>query len=257
MPVDTNVWIEDGQERFLGCLPRTTDPDGSIFPIVGSPGTIDILPRSQWTETSLRHPFWNIHDQGQQNSCCPTAYAGLLETMREAQGLARIPLSQAYPYRYTNGGRDQGATLDGVFLAIRDRGITPASVIDPMDWQGRNWPADADELAAELRIVEGWDCISVDAIGSVTEAGFCVALGVWWGYPRRSGGHAIYVIGKRKTPGGLWEFEMVNSWGKQWGNNGLGYLPEVQIADGLATFGGFVPRFQRIQQSDPLPLPPT
>ncbi len=237
----------------MGCLPRITEPDGSHFPIVGSPGTLDLIPRSQWTTTSVRHHVWNIHDQGQQNSCCPTAYAGLLETEREMQGLSRIKLSQAYPYHFANGGRDQGSSLDAVFFAIRDRGITPATVIDPFDWRAANWPADADDQAAELRIVEAWDCLDVDHVGTATERGFCAVLGVRWG----RGGHAVYIIGKRPASrGDSWEYEIANSWGTGWGDGGFGFLPESQVAEGIKTFGAWIPRFQRIQTEDPMPLPP-
>lgn len=249
------IFDENGIERFCGCLPRTTEPDGSIFPIVGDAGTeaVPLVPRSQWTETSLRHHVWNIHNQGNQNSCCPTAYAGLLETLREIQGLARVPLSQAYPYHYANGGRDQGASLDAVFFAIRDKGITPASIVDPMDWRGVNWPADVDDQAERWRIVEQWDMLHVDALGSSLEAGLPGVFGVFW---QGGGGHAIYAIGKRRAArGNSWDFEIANSWGRQWGENGLGWLPESQVAEGIRYFGGWIPRLQRIQSDDPMPLP--
>lgn len=247
------IYDENGIERFCGCLPRTTEPDGSVFPIVGDAGTIPLKPRSQWTPTSLAHHVWNIHDQGNQNSCCPTAYAGLLETLREIQGLDRIPFSQAYPYHYANGGRDQGASLDVVFFAIRDRGITPASIVDPMDWRGKTWPADVDDRAAEFRIVEEWDMIHVDALGSGLEAGFPGVLGVFW---TGGGGHAVYAVGKRPAArGNSWDFQIANSWGHDWGENGLGWLPESQVAEGIRYFGGWIPRFQRTPSNEPAPLP--
>jgi len=247
------TWQDDGRQYHLGCLPRVTEPGDGIFPIVGDPGTIQQIPRDEWADMSLEHHVWDIKDQGPQNSCCPTAYAGLLQTVREAQGLRRVKFSQAMPYHFANHGRDRGASLDAVFQVIRDRGITTEDVIDPYDWQGRSWPADWPDLAEQYRIVEAWDCVDVDAIGSGLMQGHPSVLGVWWG---SGGGHAIYIVGMKRERGTLRKFRIANSWGLDWGERGLGWLPESQVAEGLRYFGGWIPRFQRMPADDLFPAPP-
>lgn len=210
--------------------------DGT-FPICGVDEPSLLIPREQWTESTLEHHVWHIVDQGAQNSCTAAMVAGGLTTLDAMHGRPKRVYSQASLYRQINGGRDGGASIDSALRAMQTTGITTIDVIDQYDWQGRDWPSKWKDAAAENKILEWSDCPNVDWAGSMLERGFLVFLGVFW----KRGGHAIYLVGKRRDGNG-WKFRVTNSWGADWGEDGLGWLPESQVSQGIAYFGAWIPR---------------
>lgn len=231
-----------------GCLPRSSKVgEKPHFPVAGTVDACPILPRSQWSECSIRHKVWTVIDQNPQNSCCPSATTGAAMLLREIAGEKRILLSQGSLYGQINGGRDNGANIEDALEAMMKTGVCPASRIDPQDWQGRDWPSDWKAEAKKFRILEAFDCPTFDAVASAVQRSLPVVFGVFWG----AGGHAITAVGLKQI-GGSWNLEFLNSWGASWGDGGLGFLPEAKCG-GIKNFGAFAVRSVTISGDEQLP----
>jgi hypothetical protein len=207
-----------------GCLPRVTKPgdlpmlhvmgtDGTPGPIVGNePDVID--PRF----------VKSIIDQGQQGSCCGCMWIGLLMLVRAMMGLPHILLSQASVYGPGNGGRDGGMAIDTGFRMVQETGACPAAIIDPFDWRGfwtNSWPSDWLKIAANYMGLEGFDCLSYDHFRR------CYKRGIPVGYGCK--GHAVIRFRDELD---------INSWGKDWGDKGLGqWATEREIEQAISMYG--------------------
>jgi hypothetical protein len=231
-----------------GCLPRTSKVgEKSHFPVAGTVENCPILPRSAWSDCSIRHKAWTVIDQNPQSSCCPSATSGATMILREIAGEKRILLSQGSLYGQINGGRDAGANIEDALEAMMSVGICPASKIDPQDWQGRDWPSDWKTTAKCFRILEAFDCPTFDAVASAVQLSMPVVFGVFWS----GGGHAITAVGLKNIDG-VWNLEFLNSWGADWGDHGFGFLTEKQCS-GIKSFGAFAIRSVTIPNDEDLP----
>ena len=232
----------DGVERTLGCLQRTTKVGDGAFRVFGDPGTPGLIGRSLWPALSQvpLDPFvWHVINQSNQGSCMPSAGAGAVMICRENAGLSRVVLSQASVYGQGNGGSDSGMGIDAGLKLIQEVGFCPVDLIDQYDWQGfrrGTWPAGWKDEAAKYRALEAWDCPTYDHAVSAVLRGFPVVLGVFW---EGGGGHAIVMIGWNNDVG---KPKILNSWGKSWGANGIGYLTEPQCKKGIDYFGAWALR---------------
>jgi hypothetical protein len=231
-----------------GCLPRTSKVgEKPHFPVAGTVDACPILPRSAWSECSIRHKVWTVIDQNPQKSCCPSATSGATMILREIAGEKRILLSQGSLYGQINDGRDGGANIEDALEAMMTTGVCPASRIDPKDWQGRDWPSDWRSEAKKFRILEAFDCPTFEAVASAVQRSMPVVFGVYWG----AGGHAITAVGLQQQGGG-WGLAFLNSWGAAWGDGGFGFLPEAKCG-GIKSFGAFAIRSVTIAGDEELP----
>lgn len=231
-----------------GCLPRVSKAGQSRFPMAGEVDECPIISRDQWQECSIRHKIWTVIDQNPQNSCCPSATAGAAMILREINGLGRVLLSQGSLYGRINGGRDEGANIEDALSAMMDEGIAPASIVDPYEWHPRKWPSVWEDHAKKFRILEAFECPTFDAVASAVQRSMPVVFGVYWG----SGGHAITAVGLKNTSPNVWSLEFLNSWGADWGDNGIGLLPESQCG-GIKSFGAFAIRSVTVPSDETLP----
>jgi hypothetical protein len=149
-------------------------------------------------------------------------------------------LSQAVPYALCNDGRDSGASIDSILASLTETGTTSVSVIGQYNWKGyRNrgtegpWPDDWRERAKPFRIKEAWDAMSYDHLMSGVQRGFVGILGVYWGYPRRTGGHALCVTGCKDG-----RLEIIHSWK----GRTFEILNRRQCAQGIEVFGAWLIR---------------
>jgi hypothetical protein len=204
----------------------------------------------------------------QFNDCTANMATGLVETVRAQQGLPYVELSATALYAHINGGRDVGSNLHDAANHVAKVGCVPVSMWPANTWRMKN-PAGYAETAARFRGLE-WIEIP-DGAGVITGVGWYgrpVGIGVRWG----AGGHAIQVIDygyRARVPGEhlrayadlvrhydqvnsdlaelcgaaldgdqVW-FEIENSWGKSYGENGYGWLPWSQVDSGVRTrYGG-------------------
>jgi hypothetical protein len=237
-------------EGRCGCHPRLcTVGQHPRFKVWGTVDDAPIIPRSQWKTVSLRDKVWEIANQLQQNSCCPTATRGAYEIIRELMGLKRIRLSQCSLYTQINGGRDQGANIMDALTAMMDVGIAPHSIVDQYNMNERTYPAVWKDHASKFRILEAFDCPTFDAMISAVHLGMPVVFGVNW---TGGGGHAIVCVGYDLETNSA---EILNSWGEEWGDVGFGNLTERQCK-AITSYGAFALRGIVIPSDEAEVLPP-
>jgi hypothetical protein len=112
--------------EFTGCLPRETKVGDGTFPIWGDTPDTPLIPRSEWKDVELDHVAWMVKNQKSQSSCASAATVGAIMLQREMQGLPRVELSQASIYRFVNGGRDAGSSIDGNLKQAMSVGCVPS-----------------------------------------------------------------------------------------------------------------------------------
>lgn len=198
-----------------------------------------------------------VEDQGEIGSCTAHAVIGVLETALKKNG-QRVDLSRRFLYKVTRNflgwQGDQGAFLRTTMKAAIMIGAPPES----------HWPYDVkrydDEpssfvysVAQNFRALkylnvglEKHDEKRLSLIKTSIEAGLPVAFGFTVydtiddetgvvSMPSRTskseGGHAVFAVGYDDKRGQLL---FQNSWGKQWGDGGYGWLPYEYVTSGLA-----------------------
>lgn len=252
----------------LGALPRTI-PYGRA----GGKPILLSSPQDEWPARAgigqrIIKPHCTLVKDQKFNDCTCNMATSLVETLRLQQGLPAVELSATAVYAHINGGRDLGSNLHDAANYIRDVGCVPVSLWPSSTWRMRT-PAGYAETALRYQGLEWVDI--PDAGGVVTGIGWFgrpVGIGVRWG----GGGHAIKVVdyayraqvpdehlaayaglvrefdredqdlaelcGSALDGDQIW-FEIQNSWGTAWGENGFGWLPWAQVDSGVRTrYGG-------------------
>lgn len=250
--------VIDGREYFLGCHPRLAHP-GAIYPVLGAdPDRPDIrvIPRQEWGEVDFSHLVPEVLDQDGQGACNAFASVQTLHVLRNQEGLPYVKLSPGNLYGRINGGVDAGSTLSDAIKTLEKEGVCTAATVPELQWRPSRWPSNWREEAKKFRILEAWDCPSFDHLASAILLGFPVNLGIMVGFNFRvqddgwladyrggGGGHAMCGVGllyhrDRRT----WGIKVVNSWGKEWGQDGFAVVPEsyfssTPFTDGWAVRG--------------------
>lgn len=195
-------------------------------------------------EVDLRTNVRSIKDQGRRGTCVACAVTAAHEMIR-AEG---IELSIEFMH-WASKRRDglprmvEGTTLPAARIALREDGQPPETMW-PYDEYRNQWlmsylPPSAASLEAKSRLLIGGDEIAPGApeVRDELDRGRPVVLGVrlhatWYGIgsdgrismptvgARDFGGHAILAVGYQAD-----EFIVQNSWGNDWGKDGLAFLP--------------------------------
>jgi len=185
---------------------------GAKFPCFGD--EIELVPESQWDELAAADdgmvPFIPHVYHQKYNSCASESSTGALLIARAFQGLPYVPLNPLTLYRRVNGGRDAGSSIDENLLALQEYGVCPEeSWSYDKGWRAK--PSDEAVKAAEsFRIVEAYDISTVEEMVSALLKKFVVVYG--------ANGHAVCKVRHLNDREGL----DLNSWGEDWGDNGLG-----------------------------------
>lgn len=226
--------------RPLGCKPREVGV-GKLFATLEE--KVPLIPRSEWKEVDNSHLHWTIIDQDGIGSCNACAAVQALMMARRLAGLRDIELSSGNLYGQINGGRDAGSLLSDALVALKNTGTCMASTIGHLSWRPRQWPDNWREEARKFRILEAFDCPTFDHIASAIQHGYFVDYGIFVGnrftpdrngfipdYRGGFGGHAMCGVGL-KYHNSQWYITTINSWGKDWGLNGIAYVPESYFKD--------------------------
>lgn len=248
----------NGRIYHMGCDPRVMHP-GAIYPVFGQQQDrpdIRLIPRPEWANIDFSHLVPEVLDQDRQNACNAFASIQALHVLRAQAGLPYVKLSPGNLYGRINGGRDAGSLLSDAIQALEKEGVCTVGTVPEFQWRPSRWPDTWREEAKKFRVLEAWDCPSFDHIASAIMLGFPVNLGILVGWNFRvrddgwlddyrggGGGHAMCGVGllyhrERRT----WGIKVVNSWGREWGQDGFAVVPEsyfkaTPFADGWAVRG--------------------
>lgn len=176
--------------------------------------------------------------------------------------------SPTFIYNQINGGVDDGASLEDAGDLLKNIGASTLKdcPYNPDDFTTQ--PSSEVKNKAAVNKIEDWTILytnkdSYDYIVQKTKeylnTGDLVILGMHIGFKFRyptiqsdgtsiisvedyaNEGHAITIVGYDdtiETPDGKGAFKIMNSWGKDWGNNGFSYITYKEVAQNLTA--GFV-----------------
>lgn len=173
-----------------------------------------------------------------------------------ASGDTKLQLSRAYGYYETQRidgllGRDQGSTINGGVRLASEKGI-PLEELWPYEPRYNPKPpkplAELYEAAKPYRIGRSTRLTTYDGIRTFLGSGQgAVHLGITWNSSvdkavvnsfsgASGGGHAIglYSLSERKDSQDRPYVWMMNSWGKNWGNNGWAEWSPTAISQMLS-----------------------
>lgn len=189
---------------------------------------------SQENHTKARNRFpaeqW-MRNQGGRGSCNGYAGAWALARARVMCGLPFVPLSGEYLYSMINGGRDSGSMLDDGLKAITEKGVAREELVRHESYL---WNQMSQEARSDAPRFKAFECYRVNTelgLASGLAVGFIGVVAVHassaWGslsngVSRRSlgpGNHAVVCQDVAVNNGKLL-FDIANSWGKRWGDNG-------------------------------------
>lgn len=226
-------------------------PTGNLSSrLFGAAGSAPVLPR----QVDLSDSFPIPGAQGQQNSCVgwATAYAlkSYQERMEEGWTLEMAEgspdynhiFSPAFIYNQINGGQDEGSDINTALQLIVDMGVATLVTMPYNESDYLSQPSGAAfEEAAKFRGAEVKRADSLLAIKEALANRLPVVAGIAVynsldelrgtdavynnkGSGTLLGGHAVTIVGYDDDKfGGA--FKIINSWGRNWGDNGYFWLP--------------------------------
>lgn len=173
-----------------------------------------------------------IFSQDTIGSCNAAAAVVALEKTRETLGRDNVKLSPEFLYGQINGGRDRGSMLDDGMKAIMEIGTCRREMVPHQEYRSSRMRPECLMDASRFR---GFECYRIDnELGIATAAAsnymIIVALHAGNRFMRLdrngvagsesgSGNHAVHIDDVRIRDGQL-EFDMVNSWGLRYGEEG-------------------------------------
>ncbi len=180
-------------------------------------------------------PDW-VQNQNSHGSCNGFAGADALGKRRWIDRGVKELLSGAFLYSLINGGRDNGSMLEDGLRAIKETGICSASLVPWNQIYPNQQPREAREAAGKLKGLTAYAVRTRQGLRTALAAGYpCVvvvsagrnfdrlnAQGIA-GVDGGSGNHAVH-CDDLCIVGGTEVFDMQNSWGPQYGQQGRAYL---------------------------------
>lgn len=255
-----------GEERFIGGAwqPMAASPS-HLTTVFGDTPKTRLIPKEQWTPTSLRTFCPPLKDQNGIGACNAFASVTALEICRAQKGLPYVELSPGDLYRRVSGGTDRGSLPEHALRELMESGTCTAANTPPLDWKRENPNARAEW--PRYRVTEALWCPTFEHAASALMQGFALNVSVWWygndpidsgGWMKNEGsggrgGHSICGMALVNR-NGLWGVMIQNSWGSRWGNAGYGILPHQRIEQGSQVFQLWAVR-ECVQESGDLPSP--
>ena len=220
----------------------------------GQPGGSEMLP----PKVDLSTQMSPVLNQGQQSSCGAFSFSYAILSYQQklvhgwsyflSDGVTPDPthlFSPAFLYNSVNGGTDAGSTMTGnlAFEAANGNSTLADMAYNQADFLTQPG-ATAKQNALGYRITQyaRLDPKNINAVKAQLAAGNAVYWSmlvdgnfqaltgqqVWKGpLQPGAGGHAMALAGYDDTLGA---FEIRNSWGTEWGNNGYGYIDYAAFA---------------------------
>lgn len=191
-------------------------------------------------------PSW-IQNQRTKGSCNGYGLGGGLSKSRYLRGIQdKLLLSGAFPYSLMNGGQDNGSALAAGLKIIEQYGSCPESLVPWDQIYPRLQPANAKTEAAKHKGLICYAAGTLQGLRTGLAKGFVAIVAVHAGgnFQRLSsqgiagvdsgrGNHAVHVD-DLCIVGGKEVFDMANSWGLGFADQGRAYLTEDSFGQ---TFG--------------------
>jgi hypothetical protein len=241
---------ESGEVRRLGAL---MPPAGFVCSLPTFEAEYPV-----WTDDQIRKIITDPHrkparltfdvswirDQLSFGSCNGWGGASGLGKARVKRGLKRIDLSGAHLYSHINGGADRGSMLVDALAAIQKYGIAPESMVSASMIYPRLQPAGADAEALKHRGLIAYAVQTKQGFRTALAAGFpvIVALAAGSRFQRLNSqgiagvdngvNHAVH-CDDIQIVGGTEVYDMANSWGTRYGDQGRAYLTWDSLEEGL------------------------
>lgn len=215
--------------KATGCLPRATrfgtccDKLEDRMDVITSEdtlrsliGTVGLRPRLDTV---------GVYDQNGFGSCATESTTASWKLSSAESNRDFIELNPLSIYHFTSGGSDRGSNIDRNLEYARDVGILPESVWPRSKGFRAKIPQSLiDDHAGKYRIREFWDCGTIDEVRTSLALGFPVVFG--W----RS--HSCCLIELKNMSTAYY----LNSWGADWGDNGVGEIALRSINFGYGAF---------------------
>jgi hypothetical protein len=219
-----------GENRVFSLQPRKL-PIGDSGCCTGVVGVEDAAPalieRKDWPKfVDLTWAVDEILNQGQMSLCHSFAGTQLNQMAHKIAGRKDRKLSAGYLAGLVTGHRDEGASVDDVLTVLKSKGQCLRSTVAQNDYQGRDWPKNAEIEALEYRPLDIWDCSHENTFSGVI-SNLINRNPVEIGTNAFGGPHAVVVAGYFSLGGKLYVI-IVNSWGAGYTNR-----PEKML-DGYA-----------------------
>jgi C1A family cysteine protease len=205
-------------------------------------------------KVSLREKMPPVFDQGQLGSCTANAIAGALEYEEARQGLKTHRLSRLFIY--WNERNIEGTTDSDAGAAIRD-GIksvgklgAPVETLWPYNPDHFTWKPSKASYAEAIKheaLTYARVAQAATTLQTALASGYAVVFGftVYESFESSAvaanglvpmpskgeqvlGGHAVVLVGY-DTTGGAISWEVRNSWGPDWGDQGYAWFPQTYI----------------------------
>lgn len=222
----------------LGMLPESRNKLAGI-PLASTPLGGMELPAS----VDLSNNMPEVGNQGQQQSCVAWAVAYALKSYEEKVELGQqLDFSPSFIYNQINNGQNVPTLVTDALNVLSDQGVC---LMNEMPYKDDDWTSkpsvEAKQSAKRFRI-DYWRQVNVQDIKEVKaqlNAGMPVIIGatvsyefindgkekkadyIWKDAGTPAGGHAMLLVGYDDKKNA---FKLMNSWGKDWGDNGFGWI---------------------------------
>lgn len=244
---DKKTASHDGHEVPLGMKFEREDKLAGI-PLASTPFGGDELPTS--VDLSDRMP--PVGNQGIQQSCVAWSIAYALKSYQEKVELGQQFLfSPSYIYNQINNGMNAPTYVTDGLNLLSDQGVCP---YDDMPYNENDWttkPSETNKQSAKKFRIDFWRRVNVldtKEVKAQLAAGYPVIIGadvskefindgynkkadyVWKEKGTPAGGHCMLLVGYNDQKNA---FKVMNSWGKDWGDNGFGWIDYTFFSEGV------------------------
>jgi hypothetical protein len=181
-------------------------------------------------------------NQGGQQSCVAWAVAYALKSYQEKMELGeQMNFSPSFIYNQINNGQNVPTYITDALNVLSEQGVC---FLNEMPYKEDDWKSKPSQLArqsAKRFRIDYWRQVNVQDVKEVKaqlHAGLPVIIGsevsyefvkeglnnedyIWKEKGKSAGGHAMLLVGYDDKKNA---FKVMNSWGKEWGDNGFGWI---------------------------------